>query len=192
MTQPEVNVTTEQIWRELSNRLRQFIQSRGTSPSDADDILQIVFLRIHQKLSDLHKIDRLESWVFQITRNAIIDHFRKKTTTTKRNTEINNALPTEIIELEESENLNKTVAGCLLTLIEHLPEDQKRAVSLYELEGFSQKEIAIKESVSLSGAKSRIQRGRKKLESLLRDCCQLQIDHRGNILECEKDNCDCD
>ena len=54
-----------------------------------------------------------------------------------------------------------------------------------------QKEIAERESISLSGAKSRIQRGRKSLENMLLDCCRFQLDTRGNILDYQANNADC-
>jgi RNA polymerase sigma-70 factor (ECF subfamily) len=122
----------------------------------------------------------LEAWVFQITRNAIADHFRRRQDLQHAGSTLS---ATDTVQL--SDNLNTTIAHCLGTLIEHLPEDQQRAVTMYELEGIAQKEIAALESISLSGVKSRIQRGRKNLESMLRDCCQFQFDRRGNILQCE-------
>ncbi len=54
---------------------------------------------------------------------------------------------------------------------------------LYEIEGLSQKEISKKENISLSGAKSRIQRGRVKPKDALTDCCRFEIDKEGNILD---------
>lgn len=175
-TQP--TVTTERIWRQLSDRLRQFIRSRVTSAADADGILQTVFLRIHQNFDAVRQVERLESWVFQITRNAVTDHFRKKR-------DVPNQGTSPIATPDSGENVNREVAGCLAALIDYLPEDQKRAVSMYELEGLSQAQIAGQESISLSGAKSRIQRGRRKLEAMLRECCQFQMDARGNVLEYE-------
>ena len=62
---------------------------------------------------------------------------------------------------------------------------------MYELDGMSQKEIANRESISVSGAKSRIQRGRKSLERMLKACCEFQFDGRGNIVEYEATNADC-
>lgn len=63
---------------------------------------------------------------------------------------------------------------------------------LYEIEGLSQEEISKKENISLSGAKSRIQRGRIKLKNALNDCCKFEIDKRGNILDykSKQDCCD--
>ena len=52
MTQEEQREAAEQIWRQLSARLRRFVRSRIESTADVDDVLQTVFLRIHYRLSD--------------------------------------------------------------------------------------------------------------------------------------------
>ena len=185
---------TEAIWRMLSDRLRQFIRTKVSAAADAEDILQNVFLRIHQNVGRLRDSDRLEPWVFQIARNAIADHFRKSRPGPLDET-VEPALPTG----DTSDNLNGEVADCLGKLIEQLPDSLQRAVKLYEQEGVSQQEIAARESISVSGAKSRVQRGRKHLRDLLEQCCQFQFDRHGNVLAWQQtltDNvpsgqCDC-
>jgi RNA polymerase sigma-70 factor, ECF subfamily len=168
---------TEAIWRTLSDRLRQFIRTKVSAAADADDILQSVFLRIHQNVGQLRDSDRLEPWVFQIARNAIADHFRKSGPDPLGDA-VEPALPTG----DASDNLNGEVADCLGKLIEQLPDSLQRAVKMYEQEGISQQEIAARESISVSGAKSRVQRGRKQLRDLLEQCCQFQFDRLGNVL----------
>lgn len=185
MTHDCPNDMTEQIWRELSDRLRQFVRSRINSDPDVDDILQTVFLRIHSRLEDLRKADRLESWVFQITRNAVADHFRRKRDT-------RDDVESLIDEVDDdAKTVTVELTGCLSTLIERLPEDQQRALSMYELQGVSQKDIATLESITVSGAKSRIQRGRSSLEAILKACCEFQFDRRGNVVEFETTDSNC-
>lgn len=179
---------TEQIWRELSDRLRQFVRARVNSTNDVDDILQNVFLRIHSHFDQLRQSDRLEAWVFQITRNVVTDYFRKQ------RGESDSIDLVEAPETTSIQTADAELSGCLSSLIGRLQDEQRRALSMYELEGISQKEIAARESISLSGAKSRIQRGRKTLEAMLRACCEFQFDRRGNVLEYEPTDagCDCD
>ncbi len=177
---------TEQIWRELSDQLRQFVQARVSSKADVDDLLQTVFLRIHSRSDQLQAVSRLKSWVFQIARNAIIDHYRKG-----RDQEYDDGSFVSDLGEAGSENANTEISKCLGTLIDRLPTDQQRALRLYELQGVSQKEIAARDSISLSGAKSRIQRGRKSLEAMLMDCCEFQFDHYGNVLDFQPRSGDC-
>ncbi len=184
MNQSQQKETTEQIWRELSDRLRQFVRSRIASAADVDDVLQTVFLRIHSRFDDLRNVDRLESWVFQIARNAVADHFRKRS-------DSQFDVESLVDGPDDAGDVDAELAGCLGALIKRLPKDQQQALSMYELEGMSQKEIAIRESMSVSGVKSRVQRGRKMLEAMLKECCEFQFDARGNVVECESIGMDC-
>lgn len=177
MTRRLQRLKTEEIWRMLSDRLRQFIRGKVSSAADAEDVLQTVFLRVHQNVGRLRDSDLLEPWVFRIARNAIADHFRKS-----RPGSVDEAVEPALPAGETSDNLNGDVADCLGKLIEQLPDNLQRAVKMYEQEGVSQQEIARRESVSLSGAKSRVQRGRKHLRDLLEQCCQFHFDRRGNVL----------
>src|SRR5215207_93704 len=60
---------------------------------------------------------------------------------------------------------------------------RRAAVMLIDLEGMPQKEAAARSGVSLSGMKSRVQRGRQVLEHLLRDCCRIELDAGGRITD---------
>jgi DNA-directed RNA polymerase specialized sigma24 family protein len=74
----EASVTTDTIWTAFSGRLRGFIAKRVREDVDIDDILQDVFAKIHAELGKLKEDERLEAWLFQITRRAIADHYRKR------------------------------------------------------------------------------------------------------------------
>ena len=188
MTHPSKNPTTEQIWRDLSDRLRGLIRSRIPSAADGDDVLQTVFLRIHARLDALRDSERLEPWVFQIARNAIADHYRaaRGTQTDVESLAVDDGSPAE-------STAHRELAACLGGMMEQLPADQRRALSMYEFEELAQKEIARREAISLSGAKSRVQRGRAALLRLLKECCEFEFDRRGNLLKyapLEADRCD--
>ena len=176
---PETN-NTATIWRRLGERVRRFIAARVRSAADVDDLVQSVFLRVHEKQESLRDADRLDAWVFQIARNSIADHFRRRTFAT-----LEESLVDPVNLNDDSPNRNAEVAGWLPEMIEELPADQRRAAWLYEFEGVPQQEIADRESISLSGAKSRIQRGRRKLAAMLLECCRFQFDTLGNVLDCE-------
>lgn len=178
MTAP---VQTEAVWELLSAKLRSFIRSRVENDQAAEDILQDAFLRIHQRLATLGDEERIEAWVFQIARNLITDHYRAR----RRSAVQMASEPPEPPAEPEDSNRNQEVAGWLRAAIENLPDRYRDAVSLYELEGVSQAAIADQLGISLSGAKSRVQRGRGKLKQVLERCCRFDLDRRGNVLECQ-------
>ena len=70
----------ELMWDRYSRRLGAFIRSRVSDDADADDILQEVFIRMHRNLCCLPEPEwnRPESWIYQITRHLIIDHYRRQ------------------------------------------------------------------------------------------------------------------
>jgi RNA polymerase sigma-70 factor, ECF subfamily len=185
-----------EVWNALSDELRAFLRPRVPCESDADDVLQDVFVRIVEKIGSLREAGRVESWVYQIARNAIADFYRRRTPQP--------ADPVEVAvdpNVEEGNgNLNRSVAAWLSLMIGALPETLRDAVRMYELEGLSQSEIANRLNISLSGAKSRVQRGRRQLEQLLRGSCDLETDSRGNVIGCKAANptgceqvsCECD
>lgn len=68
-------------------------------------------------------------------------------------------------------------------LIDRLPDGQREALVLTEFEGLTQTEAAGRLGISVSGAKTRVQRAREQLKSLLLDCCHVELDRRGGINE---------
>ena len=170
-------ISTEEIWELISAKLRNFILKRVSDEQIAEDLLQETFIRIHKKLGDLDDKQRITTWVFQIARNLVIDYYRSKA---REATNVADDL--EARTAEEEQNLNELVAAWLPKMVSKLPESYRDAVELYEFKGIPQQEIADKLGISLSGAKSRIQRGREKLKSMLFECCSFQKDRRGNVI----------
>ena len=182
---------TELLWRELRDRLRAFIARRVENPADVEDLLQEVFLRIHQHLSTVRDTGRLIPWIFQLARNVITDYYRAAS---RRHEIPGRSLRDSKLDTEEWESAPSLhsdedtvhrydLAPCLTPLIDRLPEHYREAVLLVEVEGLPQRELSERFAVSLSGAKSRVQRGRDKLKDLLLRCCQVEFDKRGNIMD---------
>ncbi len=71
-----MSMTTEHVWEAFHTPLQQFIRRRISDEATAEDVLQDVFLKIHQHMETLKDVKKLESWMYQITRNAIIDSYR--------------------------------------------------------------------------------------------------------------------
>lgn len=168
-------VTTARIWESFHADLRKYIQRRVGDPSTTEDLLQEVFLRIHRQLPQLQDDVRLSGWVYRITSNLITDHYRSRKPTLE---------PVELpAPPQEPDNINQEVGTWLRFMIETLPETYRDAVRMVEVEGLSQAEVAAQLGLSLSGAKSRVQRGRKQLRDTLDRCCHVEFDARGNALD---------
>ena len=188
-----------QIWMQVHLGLRGFIARRVPQDAEVDDILQEVFLRMHRNLDKLKDPRRVVSWVFQITRNVISDYYRSPkhqreiAAGSAADLEATYSIPHPSLTSEspESQFIRKELAACLLPMIKQLPERYGEALKLVELDGLTQKAAAHQLGISLSGMKSRVQRGRKELKHLIEECCVLQLDRRGTITDYSVRHADC-
>jgi RNA polymerase sigma-70 factor (ECF subfamily) len=190
-----MEAASEEMWRALHERLHAFI-ARRVAPADVDDLVQEVLLRIHRWIDTLDRADRLDAWIYQITRNAIIDHYRARArhddslaheADLSATAELANRSIDEAHEVEAGREL----AGCLTPLVERLAEPYRQAVSLVELEGVPQVDAAVRIGLSTSGMKSRVQRARQQLKALLLACCHVEIDRRGGVVDYEASSGQC-
>jgi RNA polymerase sigma-70 factor (ECF subfamily) len=167
----------EAIWKELRPQLKNFILSRVSDESAADDILQEVFIKIHSHIETLKDETKVERWIYQITRNTIIDHYRTQ--------KIEEDIPQDIpVSDRTPEKIDlKTGFTSIKAIIESLPQPYAQALLLTEFEGLSQKELAQRLGISVSGAKSRVQRARKMLKTKLNQCCRIEFDSHGTIVD---------
>lgn len=169
----------EIAWNDVASKLRSYIRSRVRDHAAAEDILQDVFLKAHKRAPDSSSVANMEGWLFFIAKNAVADYYRRSKTTT----EVPEELPAESNEgpLTNADFLQDSFRKMIMTL----PDPYRDALLLTEFEGLTQKQLAARLGISLSGAKSRVQRGREKLKQSLLDCCKFEFDRRGNIIECE-------
>lgn len=174
-----MSLSTEQVWEQFSSRLLAYIQKRIADPDEAEDVLQDVFLKIHTRMHTLADQDSLPAWIYQITRNAIIDRYRSR----KHQVELDEGFPAEDELNDGEEDALARLAGSLGEMIACLPETYQQALQLGEIEGWKQEQVARQLGLSLSGAKSRLQRGRKLLKQSLLDCCHFEIDRRGQVID---------
>ncbi len=72
--------------------------------------------------------------------------------------------------------------GCLLPVINSLDDKYREAITLTQIEGLSQKELASKLSISYTGAKSRVQRGKANIKNTIAKYCTFKYDSRGNVM----------
>ena len=178
--------TSEEVWQEYHVRLRGFVERKIRNDTATDDILQNIFLKMHTGLASLKDETRLKSWLYRITRNAIIDYFRSQRPTFE--------VP-EWLSQPETDHGEKTIielSTCLEPMIQMLPDTYREAIILSELNGLKLKEVAQIQGSSLSGAKSRVQRGRALLKKMLTECCRIEFDHNRRLCDYERKDGSCD
>lgn len=176
-------------WAELRHRLLLFVRSRVAA--DAEDVVQEVLLRMARDIESLRDGDRLDAWAYRIARNAIVDEHRRRgrsSTVLDRvadqiRSDTGDSTAASVVDADLLE-----LSGCLLPLVDRLDEPHRSALSLTAVDGLTQAQAAARAGVSLSGMKSRVQRGRMRLRGVLLACCSLERtdpDFRGRPLAAE-------
>lgn len=180
-----INFSAQDLWTRFHAPLHAFIRHRVGDAAAADDILQDVFVRIHTRIDTLREDAKIQAWIYQITRNAIADYYRARHTdpivpslVDEAEGSIETVFPTEA----EQDNLAQELAPSVRAMIDALPATYREALLLTDIHGMSQVELAQHLGISLSGAKSRVQRARAKVKQMLLDCCHFEFDRLGGVV----------
>lgn len=175
-----------QLWQGYRAELVRFVTRRVNDATLADDIVHDVLVKALSQLGTLDNLAKLRAWLFRITRNAIVDHYRARRPTEELPDDLRAESSAEAMRAEQE------LAGCLTPLLGALPSPYRQALTLAEVEGLTQAEIAKREGLSLSGAKSRVQRGRAMLRDALVACCHVELDRQGGVVDYRPNDGGCD
>jgi RNA polymerase sigma-70 factor, ECF subfamily len=176
------------IYTQFHQSLLSFIRSKIRSKEDAEDILQNVFIRISNNVNKLSEEEKLQSWVFTITRNAIIDYYRVNAS--KKNVAVDVQMEENILE-EVHDDPTKGLDQCINSMIGLLPDEYRDIIVDAEIKGIKQKDLAEKYGMAYPSMRSRVQRGRERLKQLFYNCCYIETDRLGNVIDA-RGRTDCD
>jgi RNA polymerase sigma-70 factor, ECF subfamily len=168
------------VYTQYHQVLFSFIKSKVNNYQDAEDILQNVFIKVSTGIDDLNRKEKLQSWIYAIARNSIIDYYR--TNTAKKNL-VSEEDITDSFTDEEYVDTTKGLDCCLIDFVNQLPEEYRGIIIDVEMRGVKQKDLVEKYNLAYPSIRSRVQRGREKLKQILLACCHIQWDNRGNILD---------
>ncbi len=167
------------LWGRFADPLRTAWLRRGVRAADADDLLQETFLRIQRGLPRLRESAVVTAWVRAIARNVLADHRRARAPVVLEE-------PERVEDEARDPSLDAVAAGWLRGMIERLPPVDRSVLVLSDLEERPLAEVAARTGLSLTATKSRVQRGRRKLQRLLVECCRFETDRRGGIVGYER------
>tara|TARA_R110000868_G_scaffold304437_14_gene565194 strand:- start:37651 stop:38199 length:549 start_codon:yes stop_codon:yes gene_type:complete len=176
---------TQDIWDSMKESLFFFILKRVKDEDTSKDILQEVFIKVHLNLENLRDLSKVQSWVFQITRNQVAEYFRKSDRQVSLS-EFNEKNLSDDFEHSEIDFC------CFENLIDELPEKYSEVLTLINVEGKKQKEAAKQLHLSLPNIKSRVHRAKEMLKQQFIDCCQFSLNEKGLLVgeqNCQRCNC---
>ena len=175
MTQ-EQQTYLEQNYRAHESRLLGFIKSKISSSEDSEDLLQDVYLQAINNLNVFEQIDNITGWLFTITKNKIIDRYRKRRVETifletNNNENLNlDELLSQEVDSTWDEETQELVNEAIMEAIDNLPENQKYVFVQQVIEEKTFKELSEEtgESINTLLARKRyaVQTLRKELKDI--------------------------
>lgn len=176
-------MTLEAIWKEYRSSLKAFLHSKISNAADVDDLLQEILIKTHQNLAKIRAEESIKSWLFQIANYTIIDFYRRNKTFTELNQE---EAVSETVWLKAQErDIKQELSACIEPFIQALDERDAALLTAIDINGESQRQYAESLGISYSTLKSRVQKARTQLRSLFDNCCQMELDTQGNLMEYE-------
>jgi RNA polymerase sigma-70 factor (ECF subfamily) len=165
-------VAWEELVRRHSRRIFNLCYRFTNQRQEAEDLSQEVFLRVYKTLGSYRDIyGAFGTWVTSVTRNLLIDHYRRT-----RRDRLTDSMEDVMTQVEEKESVGRRPdhTAAVTELGEHLQKalgqlspDLREAVILRDLEGLDYREIQQVLEVPEGTVKSRINRGRIELAKVL-------------------------
>ncbi len=121
------------------------------------------------------ELNNARAWLFEVARNLLADQLRVAHHTVE--------LPEDLVAQTEDMDTVDTLSGCLPRVLSELSPDDRDAITLCDLQGMAQADYARAKGLSLSAAKSRLQRARVKLRSQMSQACQVQLNESGQVTD---------
>jgi RNA polymerase sigma factor (sigma-70 family) len=146
------------------------------SRQDAEDVMQDVFVRAYGALRTDGREINVRAWLYRVAHNRCIDHLRRPTPPAAEIFEMSRKpLHDPIVEAQRREDLTRLVED-----IGRLPEQQRSALLMREIDGMSYADLASALDVTIPAVKSLLVRARVGLveagEARDADCCEIRDD----------------
>lgn len=138
----------ERIYIEFKDRVTRYVRGKIGSEYDSEDVVSDVFVKVFNGLSDFDENKaKLSTWIYTITRNAVIDYFRAA----KQFCE----LPEELYSEDDTEQnmINTEMLERLADALERLNERERDIIILHYYSGRTLKDIAEAMGISYSYTK---------------------------------------
>jgi RNA polymerase sigma-70 factor, ECF subfamily len=164
-------------WSSFYSQLRGFVATRVPAPADVDDLVQVVLERALRRAPA--ELDNVAAWLFGVARNAVADYYREHARLSLAVAEAIEAdeAPAPIGDVDRS-----VVLACMEPLLTSLSREDAQLLRWADMQERSIQTIASDLGISLTAAKSRVQRARKAFVKATRACCVVSQDTRGRVI----------
>jgi len=178
----------DQFYPKILNYLKRLVGDQ-----EADGVAQVVFEKISQNLNSFKGESKLSTWIYRVATNTALDKLKSSSYKYSQSGPLA-PLPIHAPEIEHTVSKNTGTPSspdkkiirdemneCIREFVDRLPPDYRTIITLNELEGFTNKEIAEILQISLDTAKIRLYRARAKLKKSLKSGCDFYHDERSEL-----------
>ncbi len=162
-------------WSAHEAELRHWTRRHVSNPAEADDLLQDLFLKALRQGERFCSVHNARAWLFEVARNTLADRLRVARETVE--------VPEDLAAPEEDIGTVDRLTACLPRVLAELSNEDRDAITQCDLQGVPQADFATANGLSLSAAKSRLQRARQRLKARMTQACQVQLDDTGHVAD---------
>lgn len=162
-------------WTAHEPELRGWARHWLNNPTDVDNLLQDLFLKVLRQGKRFCSVHNARAWLFEVACNTLADHLRVARHTVES--------PDDLSSLVEETVVVDTLTGCLPRVLSELDAEDRDAITPCDLQGMAQADFARAKGLTLSAAKSRIQRARQRMKARMTVACQVQLDDARHMLD---------
>lgn len=162
-------------WSAHEPELRGWARHRLGNVTDAEDLLQDLFLKALRQGERFCSLHNARAWLFEVARNTLADRLRVARHMVE--------LPDDLASPAEEADAVDTLTDCLPRVLSELDPEDRDAITLCDLQGMAQADYARVKGLSVSAAKSRIQRARVRVKVQMTAACRVQLDDAGHVLD---------
>jgi RNA polymerase sigma-70 factor (ECF subfamily) len=157
----------EELYQAHAARLYGLVCRMVGNVTDAEDLLQDIFLAAHRKLDSFRGESALGTWLYRLATNQCLDYLRSRVA---RTNQLTDALDEErgLSDAASRGLANRAVTKMdLERALAHLPEGCRAAFVLHDVEGLEHREVAEVLGIAEGTSKSQVHKARLRLRALL-------------------------
>ena len=158
------SLAQKQLFKFYSKRMMGVCLRYSKDRDEAQEVLQIGFIKVFEKLTLYNGKGSLEGWIRKVVVNTALDNIRKN------KKYLDNVEVDKIDYQLQNDDVNgydNLKAQDLLAIIQAMPTGFKTVFNLFAIEGYSHKEIAEELNISVSTSKSQYSRARAYLKRII-------------------------
>lgn len=175
-----MNCDVPELWLEHKEALYFYLLKRVHDEELAKDLCQEVLLKVYNFCISKSGIENVRAWLYQMAHNTMIDHYRKAGKMPAADLE-----KTPEPEDESTQTAFKEAAEFVLPMIHLLPANYAEPLRLSDVEGMKLKDVATQLGLSLAAVKQRVSRARQMLRDTFTECCLMELDDKGRLIQFE-------